>query len=864
MKNLYAFLIVVFFTFDSNAQIVNIPDPYFKNLLVNTHCTDTDGGNFDINGDVDTNDDGEIQVSEALEVKVLEFEETDDYSLSGIEAFTNLEFIYFVYFNFSNLDLTGVPWLKTLEMHTGTIASLNVSGLVNLKTINTAFTNFPTTDWSSLTALESFQIWEGTIPSLDLSNLPNLKEATIIGSAAANLPGINVSGLTNLETLTCSGIGLTTLDISDLVNLKGLSCSANQLTSLDLSHANNLTGLECNNNLLTSLDVSNLTLLESLNCGDNQLTDLDITHSPLLRYLYCPNNQLTALDLSNGSHIVMLYCGGNQLTALNTTNLLALQWVGVSSNLFTSLDFSYSLANYWSDLNFSDNPNLTHINVKNGAWMTFHQYESFNTTNCPNLHYICADEMNFWRVHAPEALLNSYCTFAPGGAYNTISGTLTFDMNNNGCDAGDVLSLNSKMKISDGFTSGVTFADASGNYAFYVQTGNFTLTPAFENPYFIVSPASAVVNFPTNDSSTQIQNFCITPNGIHNDVEITIIATARPRPGFDTGYRLVYKNKGNQMLSGEISFTFDDSVLDFVSADPALTSQALNTLKWSYNSLLPFETRAIDFILNVNSPQETPPVNIGDQLNSTVTINPVSGDDTPADNTFALTEVILGSFDPNDKTCLEGNTIAPERVGDYLHYIIRFQNSGTAPAENIVVKDVIDTAKFDMASFELTDSSHPHLTKISGNVVEFQFPNINLPTETEDEPGSHGYVAFKIKTKNNLVLGNAVENKADIYFDYNFPIETNTATTTVALLANDTFESKGVSVFPNPVKDQLHIMAKDNITTVQLYDVQGRLIETVLANDTNFIFALDKNAAGVYFVKIYTDNGVKVEKIIKE
>ena len=98
-------------------------------------------------------------------------------------------------------------------------------------------------------------------------------------------------------------------------------------------------------------------------------------------------------------------------------------------------------------------------------------------------------------------------------------------------------------------------------------------------------------------------------------------------------------------------------------------------------------------------------MNIGDILNFTATISPVSGDETVADNSFILNEVVRGSFDPNDKTCLEGDTMTPEQVGKYLHYLIRFQNSGTAAAENIVVKDIIDTEKYDVNSLELVSSS---------------------------------------------------------------------------------------------------------------------------------------------------------------
>ncbi len=72
-----------------------------------------------------------------------------------------------------------------------------------------------------------------------------------------------------------------------------------------------------------------------------------------------------------------------------------------------------------------------------------------------------------------------------------------------------------------------------------------------------------------------------------------------------------------------------------------------------------------------------------------------------------------------------------------------------------------------MASLQLTSSSHPQVTKITGNKVEFQFENINLPAEIDDAPGSNGYVAFKIKTKNNLVMAIRFRTSG-FFFDF-FP-----------------------------------------------------------------------------------------------
>jgi hypothetical protein len=45
--------------------------------------------------------------------------------------------------------------------------------------------------------------------------------------------------------------------------------------------------------------------------------------------------------------------------------------------------------------------------------------------------------------------------------------------------------------------------------------------------------------------------------------------------------------------------------------------------------------------------------------------------------------------------------------------------------------------------------------------------NIQLPYKTTNEPASHGYVSFKIKPRPRVVIGDSLNNKAAIYFDFN-------------------------------------------------------------------------------------------------
>jgi hypothetical protein len=385
-----------------------------------------------------------------------------------------------------------------------------------------------------------------------------------------------------------------------------------------------------------------------------------------------------------------------------------------------------------------------------------------------------------------------------------------------------------------------------------------------ENPsYFTVTPATVNITFPTQVSPFT-QNFSVIANGVHPDLEVSILTLQPARPGFDAIYKIIYKNKGNTIQSGTVNLNFNDAVLDFVEANPVVSAQTVNNLSWNFSNLLPFETKEITFTLNVNSPMETPAVNGDDVLNYTTVISSPATDDTPNDNTFTLNQTVVNSFDPNDKTCLEGNTIPLNKVGEYVHYMIRFENTGTANAQNIVVKDMIDTNKFDINSLVPMKGSHSFVTNVSsGNKVEFIFENINLPF---DDANNDGYVAFKIKTKPTLVNGDTFSNTASIYFDYNFPIVTNTATTTIAALNNQDFEfSNYFRLYPNPVHHVLNITTKETITisSVSIYNTLGQLVVVVPNAQNSKTIDVSNLTSGNYFIKINSDKGTSNTKFIK-
>jgi uncharacterized repeat protein (TIGR01451 family) len=213
---------------------------------------------------------------------------------------------------------------------------------------------------------------------------------------------------------------------------------------------------------------------------------------------------------------------------------------------------------------------------------------------------------------------------------------------------------------------------------------------------------------------------------------------------------------------------------------------------------------------------------------------------------------------------VEGHNLPINDVGKYLHYVIRFENTGTANAETVVVRDVIDTSKFDMSTLRPLSGSHSFTTKISNtNLVEFIFENINLPF---DDASNDGYVAFKIKTKPTLTIGTNISNTANIYFDYNLPVITNTYTTTVFNpLSVDSFEFSDVyALSPVPTMNTLTITTKQDVimSSVGIYNTIGQLVLSV--KDPNEVIDVSGLKTGVYFIKITSDKGTLSSRFIKE
>ena len=445
---------------------------------------------------------------------------------------------------------------------------------------------------------------------------------------------------------------------------------------------------------------------------------------------------------------------------------------------------------------------------------------------------------------------------------NSINGTVRFDLLGDGCTETDALLSGLLVVATDNTTTNATFSQENGQFRVYTtETGSVTTKITSQLPnYYTASPASFESNF-TGYGNTDQVNFCVEPIAVINDLNIGFYPVNNsPRPGFNTSYRIIYRNVGTTQLSGAVTFEFDGSKLNFLNASETAAAQTSNTLTFNFTSLNPFEIKTIDLQFNVFAP---PITNIGDVLLATATVNPVTGDYTEGDNMFSCSETVIGSYDPNDISCLEGDEVLIDDADKYLHYLIRFQNTGTASAINVRLDHTLD-AKLDWTSMQLESLSHAGQVNIrNGSEVSFVFDNINLPDSTTDEPNSHGFIAFKIKPKDNVALGDIIHAAASIYFDFNPAIVTNTAATEfVNVLPVEGFEAAKVTVYPNPTNGILNIVTTAEIESVEIYNYLGQLVLSVKETSRVNLSSFSK---GIYVMTLKDSTGTTyTQKIIKK
>ena len=163
-----------------------------------------------------------------------------------------------------------------------------------------------------------------------------------------------------------------------------------------------------------------------------------------------------------------------------------------------------------------------------------------------------------------------------------------------------------------------------------------------------------------------------------------------------------------------------------------------------------------------------------------------------------------------------------------------------------------------MSSFQVLGASHPYVPNIVGsNLLRFTFNNILLPDSNTNGSASHGFVSFRIKP--TAIAQNTpqveISNNADIFFDFNPPVRTNTTLLTTDFSVGLTEgTTNDMQMYPVPVGDLLHVRLPNNLAPdhSQVLGTDGRV---VLQRGRTSLIDVSGLAAGVYVLRVHAVDG---------
>jgi hypothetical protein len=357
-------------------------------------------------------------------------------------------------------------------------------------------------------------------------------------------------------------------------------------------------------------------------------------------------------------------------------------------------------------------------------------------------------------------------------AFHNITGEAFYDMNQNGVK-----------EVDENYLAGVEINFAPMNYSISTNSvGQFSYNYFTEDTvdYTVTSilpgwssTGTNPVNFSLNTTNPDTSGilFGFYPDSLYYSNTLDLVAISALCASSNLSW-FVVQNNGTIMNDGIIELLMDDELI-YVSSSYPLDSAVGDYLYFSFDSLQPFESFMIQII---SDPEITMMVDDTVVNIATLTLlDSLGAVQTTMVDTTAIPAAC--SYDPNDKIALPNgvyqltNLISPDTK---IEYIINFQNTGTAAAVNVEIRDDL-SALIDESSFEFMSSSHNATVSIdSSRMISFYFADINLPDSTTNEPMSKGYVKFRVALVPGVLPNDIVNNQARIYFDNNPPIFTNT------------------------------------------------------------------------------------------
>lgn len=523
--------------------------------------------------------------------------------------------------------------------------------------------------------------------------------------------------------------------------------------------------------------------------------------------------------------------------------------------------------------------NDTAVLSLNSNWLTQHGYSILNN-NGSNINYILGTPCNSGiPVNTINFPLNCGGTVSPTLCY---SGFVFCDANGNGVMNANEAPLAGAPVIlynTSASNSSITvYTDSTGYFSYCGQMSTSTYLIATISQTWLTyngyNPTVGVITLVGSTSGTTNTGFIAVNCGGTTTTCADLWTTVTPWIGYyQNSIAYVKINWGNYGpgAAGNYTLTMNFPAGVTVNASSIANGGTVsgNTITWNLSSASSFFSNYDVITFNVPGGLTS-----GTAHYFTSTIAPSSGTDcSTVNNAGSLLQLVGNSYDPNDKVVArpeaaiqhfgEPTSSLDGTTQETLSYTIRFQNTGTAPAQNIYIIDTLD-ADLDWSSLTLVEATHNmQIVNLGNGVMRFEFPSIWLPDSTTNEPESHGHLVYRIRENSSATVGTEIENTAYIYFDWNAPIITNTTYNINVVVIDGLNEnvSNAVQVHPNPASESLTITCEGPFT-YQLVDLSGRMVSNGLGSD--FITVpVSMLASGMYQLNVQSKKENASLKVVK-
>ena len=706
--------------------------------------------------------------------------------------------------------------------------------------------------------------------SVAIADIYQITSLNIESKSISDLTGIE--DFTSLEILNCQSNQLINLDFSANTALMELNCSSNLLTSLNVKNGHNTLittfnaasnpSLQCikvdnetdaNNDVApyntwqkditatysegcldsgftyiadnnfeqvlidlnidsdgiinNSVATADVVGVNSLNVSSKNITNLKgIEDFTSLETLYCNSNALTSLDISQNTALTYLDCYTNQLSSLDIGQNIALERLDCRSNQLTSLDVSENIA--LIRLSCSQNQ-LTSLNVSQNTYL---------------LGLFCySNQLTSLDVSKNILLQGLYCDMNQIVNIN-LNGAIALDLliaKDNNLTSLDV-SLNIALTRIDCQYNQITGLDVSENNNLTVLNCNsnqLTSLDISNGNNSIISHFNAVEN--PSLTCIQVDNETNANNGVapYNNWSVDAIVSYSEDCSY-SGTTYVPDGNFEQALI-DLGYITDGGIDGSVTTSEISTITTLDVSSKNISDLTGIEDFTSLETLIVSNNQLT-------RLDLSQNTNLIFLD---ASNN-PLTTLILASDDIAKSSDSKTS-----------------QQAIFAPNNNILNIDIHDT---DLVEIDLSNAP---------NLESFYAQGSKL---TSLDVSNNGNLTVLNITNNPLTCVQVSQTQLNsLPSDWEKDAATVYNTDCQSYLGvDDEILSEGLILYPNPVSNILTVDSKVQIEKVEIFNILGQ--KDVEINSGFDSILLNNLTRGFYIIKVYSEKGTTVRKLIKQ